>query len=87
MVYDGYVKYEEAEIHRSAIMQDFRDTVEPAHRRYISIQNAILENGQVSSHRRLAAHKRAVHSRFYCSEKIKIKKKDGRLAAILDFLV
>ena len=24
MVYDGYVKYEEAEIHRSAIMQDFR---------------------------------------------------------------
>ena len=23
--YDGYVKYEEAEIHRSAIMQDFRD--------------------------------------------------------------
>ena len=27
MVYDGYVKYEEAEIHRSAIMQDFRDSV------------------------------------------------------------
>ena len=26
MVYDGYVKYEEAEIHRSAIMQDFRDS-------------------------------------------------------------
>ena len=25
VVYDGYVKYEEAEIHRSAIMQDFRD--------------------------------------------------------------
>ena len=24
VVYDGYVKYEEAEIHRSAIMQDFR---------------------------------------------------------------
>ena len=24
MVYDGYVKYEEAGIHRSAIMQDFR---------------------------------------------------------------
>ena len=23
--YDGYVKYEEAEVHRSAIMQDFRD--------------------------------------------------------------
>ena len=22
---DGYVKYEEAEVHRSAIMQDFRD--------------------------------------------------------------
>ena len=40
VVYDGYVKYEEAEINRSAIMQDFRD-----------------------------------------------KKKNGRLAAILDFLV
>ena len=26
MVYDGYVKYEEAEIHRSAIMQDFRNS-------------------------------------------------------------
>ena len=26
MVYDGYVKYEEAEIHRSAITQDFRDS-------------------------------------------------------------
>ena len=26
MVYDVYVKYEEAEIHRSATMQDFRDT-------------------------------------------------------------
>ena len=26
VVYDGYVKYEEAEIHRSAIMQDFRDS-------------------------------------------------------------
>ena len=26
MVYDGYVNYEEAEIHRSAIMQDFRDS-------------------------------------------------------------
>ena len=25
MVYDGYVKYEEAEIHRSATRQDFRD--------------------------------------------------------------
>ena len=25
MLYDGYVKYEEAEVHRSAIMQDFRD--------------------------------------------------------------
>ena len=25
MVYDGYVKNEKAEIHRSAIMQDFRD--------------------------------------------------------------
>ena len=25
MVYDGYVKYEEAEIHRSAIMHDFQD--------------------------------------------------------------
>ena len=25
MVYDGYVKYEKAEIHRSAFMQDFRD--------------------------------------------------------------
>ena len=25
VVYDGYAKYEEAEIHRSAIMQDFRD--------------------------------------------------------------
>ena len=25
MVSDGYVKYEEAEVHRSAIMQDFRD--------------------------------------------------------------
>ena len=23
---DGYVKYEEAEIHRSAIMQDFRNS-------------------------------------------------------------
>ena len=26
VVYDGYVKYEEAEIHRSANMQDFRDS-------------------------------------------------------------
>ena len=26
VVYDGYVKYEKAEIHRSAIMQDFRDS-------------------------------------------------------------
>ena len=26
MVYDGYVKYEEAEIHRSANMQDFRNS-------------------------------------------------------------
>ena len=26
MVYDGYMKYEEAEIHRSAIMQDIRDS-------------------------------------------------------------
>ena len=26
VVYDGYVKYEAAEIHRSAIMQDFRDS-------------------------------------------------------------
>ena len=26
MVYDGYVKYEEAEMHRSAVMQDFRDS-------------------------------------------------------------
>ena len=26
VVYDGNGKYEEAEIHRSAIMQDFRDT-------------------------------------------------------------
>ena len=25
MIYDGYVKYEEAEIHRPAIMQDFRN--------------------------------------------------------------
>ena len=25
VVYDGYVKYEEAEIHRSAIMKDFED--------------------------------------------------------------
>ena len=25
MVSDGYVKYEEGEVHRSAIMQDFRD--------------------------------------------------------------
>ena len=24
VLYDGYVKYEEAEIHRSAIMQDFQ---------------------------------------------------------------
>ena len=24
---DGYVKYEEAEIHRSALMQDFRDLI------------------------------------------------------------
>ena len=26
VVYDGYVKYKVAEIHRSAIMQDFRDS-------------------------------------------------------------
>ena len=26
VVYDGYVKYEKAEMHRSAIMQDFRDS-------------------------------------------------------------
>ena len=25
MLFDGYVKYEEAEVYRSAIMQDFRD--------------------------------------------------------------
>ena len=25
VVFDGYVKYEEAEVHRSAIMRDFRD--------------------------------------------------------------
>ena len=25
VVSDGYVKYEEAEVHRSAIMQDFQD--------------------------------------------------------------
>ena len=25
MLSDGYVKYEEAEVHRSAIMQDFQD--------------------------------------------------------------
>ena len=25
VVYDGYVKYEEADIHRSAIIQDFQD--------------------------------------------------------------
>ena len=25
MLFDGYVKYEEAEVHRSAIMQDFHD--------------------------------------------------------------
>ena len=46
VVYDGYVKYEEAEIHRSAIMQDLRD-----------------------------------------SEKKRVKKKNCRLAAILNFLV
>ena len=28
MVYDGYAKYEEAEIHRSAIIQDLRDSEE-----------------------------------------------------------
>ena len=28
VLYDGYVKYEEAEVHRSAIMQDFRDNKE-----------------------------------------------------------
>ena len=28
MVCDGYVKYEEADVHRSAIMQDFRDNEE-----------------------------------------------------------
>ena len=27
MVYDGYVKYEKAEIHRSAIMQDFQNSM------------------------------------------------------------
>ena len=26
VVYDGYVKYEDAEIHSSAIMQDFRNS-------------------------------------------------------------
>ena len=26
LVYDGYMKYEEAEIHRSAIMQDFQNS-------------------------------------------------------------
>ena len=25
VLYDGYVKYEEADLHRSAIIQDFRD--------------------------------------------------------------
>ena len=33
MVYDGHVKYEEAEIHRSAIMQDFRDSGEKKYKK------------------------------------------------------
>ena len=37
-LYDGYVKYEEAEIHRSAIMQDFCDS---------EIKNNIKKNGRL----------------------------------------
>ena len=37
-----------------------------AHRRLICIQNAILGNDQVASHRRLAAH-----SKFYCRHLLK----------------
>ena len=35
VVYDGYVKYEEAEIHRSAIMQDFRNSEKKNNKKYI----------------------------------------------------
>ena len=38
-----------------------------AHRRFICIENVIWGNGQVASHNRLAAHKMAPHSRFYCN--------------------
>ena len=56
MVYDGYVKYAEAEIHRSAIMLNFRDS------------------------------EKKKKLKKYLKKKI-IKKKNARLAAILDFLL
>ena len=39
MVFDDYVKYEEAEIHRSAIMQDFRDSEKQKTGRLAAILN------------------------------------------------
>ena len=43
MVYDGYVEYEEAEIHRSAIMQDFRDSEKKKKKNiYLNIKNGSL---------------------------------------------
>ena len=39
-----------------------------AHKRVIHLQNAILGDGQVASHRRLLLKRVAVNSRFYCTE-------------------
>ena len=43
MVYDGYVKYEEAEMHRESSMQDFRDSekknwLTDSHFRFFSVK-------------------------------------------------
>ena len=39
MVYDGYVKYAEAEIHRSAIMLNFRDSEKKKIKKIIKKKN------------------------------------------------
>ena len=39
---DGYVKYEEAEAHRSAIMQDFRDNEKKINGRLAAILDFII---------------------------------------------
>ena len=41
MLSDGYVKYEEAEVHRSAIMQDFRDNEKKLNGRLVAVLDFI----------------------------------------------